>query len=80
MKPAEKEALQQKYTEDYLRTRIPLEAWCIEHGYVYNSVRRFIKKPKVDAQISEGKAEKNAQKKLRKTAQKKLCKLRKTRR
>ncbi|HIC7817451.1 TPA: terminase small subunit [Enterobacter ludwigii] len=75
MKPAEKEALQQKYTEDYLRTRIPLEAWCIEHGYVYNSVRRFIKKPKVGAQISEGKTEQNAQKKLRKTAQKKTAQI-----
>lgn len=73
MKPAEREALQQKYTEDYLRTRIPLEAWCIENGYVYNSVRRFIKKPKADAHKSEVIADQNAQKAVRKTAQKKTA-------
>lgn len=70
MKKAEKEALQRKYTEDYLRTRIPLEAWCIENNYVYNSVRRFIKKPPKDAQISEDTTAQTAQKKVRKkTAQ-----------
>lgn len=81
MKKAEKEALQREYTAAYLRSRIPLEAWCQENGHIYNTVRRFIKKPPKDAQTSEKDVDQsaqnaqNAQKKVRKTAQKEIAQI-----
>lgn len=74
MSKPDREALQQQYSAAYLRSGISLEAWCDEQGLVYNSVRRYVKKPHKNAQ-SEGDqsaqiAQKTAQKKVRKSAQK----------
>lgn len=70
MSKPDREALQQQYSAAYLRSGISLEAWCDEQGLVYNSVRRYVKKPHKNAQSAGEKFAQNAQKKVRKTAQK----------